>query len=65
MPLLWTLQQDNNPKLTSKLVKQWFEMNQIEVMKWPAQLNDLIPIENIWHQVELSLKTQRTLQKRR
>ena len=25
-------------------------------MKWPAQLPDLSPIENLWHQVELSLK---------
>ena len=31
-------------------------MNEVEVMKCPAQLPDLNPIPNLWHQVELSLK---------
>ena len=48
MPLLWTFQQNNSLKHTSKIVKQWFEMNQIKVMKWPAQSTHLNLIENLW-----------------
>ena len=33
-----------NPKHTSKLVKQWFETNEFEIMKWSAQSPDLNPI---------------------
>ena len=33
IPLLRTFLQDNEPMYKSKLVKEWFETNQIEVMK--------------------------------
>lgn len=32
MPLQWTLEQDNDQKHTSKVVKEWFENNLIEVL---------------------------------
>ena len=38
--LCLTFQQGNNPKHNFKLIKQGFETNQIEVMKWPTQLPD-------------------------
>ena len=44
--------QDNDPKHTSKLAQSFFEQEEINWWKTPAESPDCNPIENLWHELK-------------
>ncbi len=52
----WRLQQDNDPKHTSNICKQFINENAPRLLEWPSNSPDVNSIENIWsvvkHKVE-------------
>ncbi|KAI6658663.1 hypothetical protein LOD99_11008 [Oopsacas minuta] len=52
------LQEENDPKHTSKVAKTFRESHDISRMEWPTFNSDLNPIENLWawikHQIDLN-----------
>jgi transposase len=55
----WTFQQDNDPKHTAVLIRNWIVEKQLCLLEWPVQSPDLNPIENLWSIVDRQCKHRR------
>ena len=50
--------QDNYPKHTSRLTREFFQLNSINWWKTPPESPDCNPIENLWHEVKEYLRRE-------
>jgi hypothetical protein len=54
-------QQDNDPKHTARVSKEFLSTNVLTTIDWPANSADLNPIKNIWNMLKTRVQRQHRL----
>ena len=51
----WSFSKIMTPKHTCNKAKNWFQNSNLKVMEWPAQSQDLNPMEHLWSHLKTKL----------
>ena len=54
-------QQDNDPKHTSRVAREWFKKNKLDVLDWAPSSPDMNIIEHVWEYFNKRVRTRSPL----
>ncbi|KAF7643331.1 hypothetical protein LDENG_00241500 [Lucifuga dentata] len=54
------MQQDNDPKHTSRSNSEWLKKTKMKVLEWPSQSPDINPIEMLWHDLKQAIHARKS-----